>query len=263
MVDSVRVERQGPVTTVILDRPQARNAVDPATAAALAAAFLAIERDETVRVSVLWGTGGTFCAGADLKAVAAGWDPSRLVAPTGEAHDPHGPMGPTRLSLEKPVIAAIAGHAVAGGLELALWCDLRVMEDDAVLGVFCRRWGVPLVDGGTVRLPRIVGHGRALEDRGVPSGLPAGRPALGARAVGTRRGAGARRRVRPRARRARERRVGRRRGALRGRRGTGRKAGLTKLRPAARLPAAADPDRRLRYRLVYSARQPPMHRDPR
>jgi enoyl-CoA hydratase len=163
MVDSVRVERQGPVATVILDRPQARNAVDPATAAALAAAFLAIERDETVRVSVLWGAGGTFCAGADLKAVAAGWDPSQLVAPTGEAHDPHGPMGPTRLSLDKPVIAAIAGHAVAGGLELALWCDLRVMEDDAVLGVFCRRWGVPLIDGGTVRLPRLIGHGRAMD----------------------------------------------------------------------------------------------------
>jgi len=163
MTDSVRIERQGAVATVILERPQARNAVDPATATALAAAFVAIERDETVRVSVLWGAGGTFCAGADLKAVAAGWDPSRLVAPSGEALDPHGPMGPTRLSLEKPVIAAIAGHAVAGGLELALWCDLRVMEDDAVLGVFCRRWGVPLIDGGTVRLPRLVGHGRAMD----------------------------------------------------------------------------------------------------
>jgi len=163
MTDSVRIERQGAVATVILERPQARNAVDPVTATALAAAFLAIERDETVRVSVLWGAGGTFCAGADLKAVAAGWDPSRLVAPSGEALDPHGPMGPTRLSLEKPVIAAIAGHAVAGGLELALWCDLRVMEDDAVLGVFCRRWGVPLIDGGTVRLPRLIGHGRAMD----------------------------------------------------------------------------------------------------
>jgi enoyl-CoA hydratase len=163
MTDSVRIERQGAVATVVLDRPEARNAVDPSTAAALAAAFLAIERDESTRVSVLWGAGGTFCAGADLKAVAAGWDPSRLVAPTGEAHDPNGPMGPTRLSLDKPVIAAIAGHAVAGGLELALWCDLRVMEDDAVLGVFCRRWGVPLIDGGTVRLPRLIGHGRAMD----------------------------------------------------------------------------------------------------
>jgi enoyl-CoA hydratase len=163
MNDSVRIERQGAVATVVLDRPEARNAVDPATAAALAAAFLAIERDEATRVSVLWGEGGTFCAGADLKSVAAGWDPTRLVAPTGEAQDPHGPMGPTRLALDKPVIAAIAGHAVAGGLELALWCDLRVMEDDAVLGVFCRRWGVPLIDGGTVRLPRLVGHGRAMD----------------------------------------------------------------------------------------------------
>jgi enoyl-CoA hydratase len=163
MADSVQVERQGSVATVVLERPRARNAVDPATAEALAAAFLAIERDDSLRVSVLWGAGGTFCAGADLKAVAAGWDPSRLAEPTGEAQDPHGPMGPTRLSLQKPVIAAIAGHAVAGGLELALWCDLRVMEDDAVLGVFCRRWGVPLIDGGTVRLPRLIGHGRAMD----------------------------------------------------------------------------------------------------
>jgi len=163
MTESVRIERQGAVATVILERPAARNAVDPATAARLAGAFLEIERDESLHVSVLWGAGGTFCAGADLKAVAAGWDPSQLREPTGEANDPHGPMGPTRLRLEKPVIAAIAGHAVAGGLELALWCDLRVMEDDAVLGVFCRRWGVPLIDGGTVRLPRLVGHGRAMD----------------------------------------------------------------------------------------------------
>jgi enoyl-CoA hydratase len=163
MTESVRIERQGPVATVILERPAARNAVDPTTAARLAGAFLEIERDEALRVSVLWGAGGTFCAGADLKAVAAGWDPTRLHEPTGEAHDAYGPMGPTRLRLEKPVIAAIAGHAVAGGLELALWCDLRVMEDDAVLGVFCRRWGVPLIDGGTVRLPRLVGHGRAMD----------------------------------------------------------------------------------------------------
>jgi enoyl-CoA hydratase len=160
---SVRIERAGHVATVILERPEARNAVDPATAAKLADAFLAIERDADLRVSVLWGTGGTFCAGADLKAVAAGWDSARLQAPSGAEDDPFGPMGPTRLRLEKPVIAAIAGHAVAGGLELALWCDLRVMEDDAVLGVFCRRWGVPLIDGGTVRLPRIVGHGHAMD----------------------------------------------------------------------------------------------------
>jgi len=163
MTESVRIERQGAVGTVILERPAARNAVDPATAARLVEAFLEIERDESLRVSVLWGAGGTFCAGADLKAVAAGWDPSQLCEPSGESHDAHGPMGPTRLRLDKPVIAAIAGHAVAGGLELALWCDLRVMEDDAVLGVFCRRWGVPLIDGGTLRLPRLVGHGRAMD----------------------------------------------------------------------------------------------------
>jgi enoyl-CoA hydratase len=163
MSDAVRIERQGAVATVILDRPEARNAVDPATADRLAAAFLDIEQDAAIRVSVLWGAGGTFCAGADLKAVAAGWDASRLREPSGTATDACGPMGPTRLRLDKPVIAAISGHAVAGGLELALWCDLRVMEDDAVLGVFCRRWGVPLIDGGTVRLPRLIGQGRALD----------------------------------------------------------------------------------------------------
>jgi enoyl-CoA hydratase len=163
MTESVRIERQGAVATVILERPEARNAVDPATAEQLAAAFLEIERDAALRVSVLWGAGGTFCAGADLKVVAAGWDPGRLHEPSGAVDDAYGPMGPTRLQLDKPVIAAISGHAVAGGLELALWCDLRVMEDDAVLGVFCRRWGVPLIDGGTVRLPRIIGQGRALD----------------------------------------------------------------------------------------------------
>jgi enoyl-CoA hydratase len=152
----VRVERNGPVTTVILDRPEVRNAVDRATAEALADAFRRFEADEQAAVAVLWGAGGAFCAGADLKAVADG-HPSR-VAPDGD-----GPMGPSRMALSKPVIAAIAGHAVAGGLELALWCDLRVVEEDAVLGVFCRRWGVPLIDGGTVRLPRIVGLGRALD----------------------------------------------------------------------------------------------------
>lgn len=163
MTEAVRIERQGAVATVILERPAARNAVDPATAEQLAAAFVEIEQDATVRVSVLWGAGGTFCAGADLKSVAAGWDTARLRAPSGDNADTFGPMGPTRLQLDKPVIAAIAGHAVAGGLELALWCDLRVMEDDAVLGVFCRRWGVPLIDGGTVRLPRLIGQGRALD----------------------------------------------------------------------------------------------------
>jgi len=144
------------VTTVILDRPQVRNAVDLPTATALAAAFAGFEEDQDASVAVLCGAGGTFCAGADLKAVG-GPDGNR-VAPDGD-----GPMGPTRMRLSKPVIAAISGHAVAGGLELALWCDLRVAEEDAVLGVFCRRWGVPLIDGGTVRLPRLVGLGRALD----------------------------------------------------------------------------------------------------
>jgi len=163
MSTAVSIDRAGPVATVILDRPQVRNAIDPHTAAALADAFLELEADPAVLVMVLWGAGGTFCAGADLTAVASGWDASRLRAPSGAASDPFGPMGPTRLRLTKPVIAAVAGHAVAGGLELALWCDLRVVEEDAAFGVYCRRWGVPLIDGGTVRLPRIVGAGRALD----------------------------------------------------------------------------------------------------
>jgi len=160
---AVSVERRGATATVILSRPEVRNAVDPPTAAALAAAFLELERDPSVHCSVLWGAGGTFCAGADLRVVAAGADPSRLDAPSGDPHDAGAPMGPSRLRLEKPVIAAVAGHAVAGGLELALWCDLRVVEEDVVLGVFCRRWGVPLIDGGTLRLPRLIGQGRALD----------------------------------------------------------------------------------------------------
>ena len=163
MAAAVRVERDGPTATVILDRPEVRNAVDPSTAAALAEAFYDLGRDEAVHAVVLWGAGGTFCAGADLRAVSAGWDPSALRAPTGEADDRFGPMGPTRMELGKPVIAAVAGHAVAGGLELALWCDLRVVEEDAVFGVFCRRWGVPLIDGGTMRLPRLIGESRALD----------------------------------------------------------------------------------------------------
>ncbi len=153
---SVRVEKQGPVTTVILSRPSARNAVDPETARSLADAFRAFDADADASVSVLWGEGGTFCAGADLKAFAAGkYD---HVSAEGD-----GPMGPSRLLLEKPAIAAIEGYAVAGGLELALWCDLRVVAEDATLGVFCRRWGVPLIDGGTVRLPRLIGLSRALD----------------------------------------------------------------------------------------------------
>jgi enoyl-CoA hydratase len=153
---TVRVERRGPVTTVILDRPAVRNAVDGPTAAALAEAFQDFDADPDASVAVLFGAGGTFCAGADLKAI--GGPQGNRTGPDG-----HGPMGPTRMQLSKPVIAAIAGHAVAGGLELALWCDLRVAQEDAVLGVFCRRWGVPLIDGGTVRLPRLVGLGRALD----------------------------------------------------------------------------------------------------
>jgi enoyl-CoA hydratase len=144
------------VTTVILDRPDAKNAVDRDTAQALSDAFRAFDADDAARVGVLYGDRGTFCAGADLKALAAGR--GNRVAPDGD-----GPMGPSRMLLGKPVIAAIAGHAVAGGLELALWCDLRVAEEDAVLGVFCRRFGVPLIDGGTIRLPRLIGLSRALD----------------------------------------------------------------------------------------------------
>ncbi|NUR83173.1 MAG: crotonase/enoyl-CoA hydratase family protein [Nonomuraea sp.] len=148
---SVRVEREGPVTTIVISRPETRNAVDRKTADALSDAFGDFERSDA-DVAVLWGEGGTFCSGADLKA---------LDNHVGEDGD--GPMGPTRMRLSKPVIAAVAGHAVAGGLELALWCDLRVAEEDAVFGVFCRRWGVPLIDGGTVRLPRLVGASRAMD----------------------------------------------------------------------------------------------------
>ncbi|MGB2920634.1 MAG: crotonase/enoyl-CoA hydratase family protein [Mycobacterium sp.] len=152
----LRVERSGPVTTVIMNRPAARNAVNGAAAAELFAAFEEFDRDDSASVAVLWGDNGTFCAGADLKAIG-----------TPEANPLHrtgpGPMGPSRMTLSKPVIAAVSGHAVAGGLELALWCDLRVVEQDAIMGVFCRRWGVPLIDGGTVRLPRLIGHSRAMD----------------------------------------------------------------------------------------------------
>ncbi len=152
---SLIVDKEGPVTTVTIDRTERRNAVDSATAEALRAAFDAFEADEEAQVAVLTGAGGHFCAGFDLKAFAT----------EGAAADPEGegPMGPTRRLLSKPVIAAVEGYAVAGGLELALWCDLRVASETAVFGVFCRRWGVPLVDGGTVRLPRLIGHSRALD----------------------------------------------------------------------------------------------------
>ena len=152
----IRTEKSGPVTTIILSRAEVRNAVDRAHAEALADAFRAFEADDGARVAVLWGEGADFCAGADLKAVAAG-------APNRVEVDGDGPMGPSRMLLSKPVIAAIAGHAVAGGLELAAWCDLRVAEEGATLGVYCRRFGVPLIDGGTVRLPRIIGLGRAMD----------------------------------------------------------------------------------------------------
>lgn len=154
----VRTEQSGPVTTIILSRPEVRNAVDGPCAQALADAFRSFEHDPEASVAVLWGEGGTFCAGADLKAFAT--DPARAnrIAPDGD-----GPMGPTRMHLDKPVIAAISGHAVAGGLELAALCDLRIVESDAVMGVFCRRWGVPLIDGGTIRLPRLIGLSRALD----------------------------------------------------------------------------------------------------
>jgi enoyl-CoA hydratase len=156
MSDPVRIERNGPVTTVIIDRPGARNAVNGPTAAALYAAFDEFDRDDTASVAVLWGDNGTFCAGADLKAFDT--PDANQVHRTGPA-----PMGPSRMVLSKPVIAAVSGYAVAGGLELAVWCDLRVAEEDAVFGVFCRRWGVPLIDGGTVRLPRLIGHSRAMD----------------------------------------------------------------------------------------------------
>jgi enoyl-CoA hydratase len=154
----VRVERDGPVVVITIDRPEVRNAVDRPTADLLAAAFEQFDQDEALSVAVLTGAGATFCAGADLKGVAEGRG-NRVETDM----EVRGPMGPTRLELSKPVIAAIEGHAVAGGLELAVWCDLRVAARDATLGVYCRRWGVPLVDGGTVRLPRIVGHGRAMD----------------------------------------------------------------------------------------------------
>jgi enoyl-CoA hydratase len=154
---AVRIERQGPVWTVVLSRPERRNAVDGPTAEALADAFRSFDADADARVAVLWGEGGSFCAGADLRAISEGR--GNQVRPVEE----DGPMGPSRMQLGKPVIAAVAGHAVAGGLELALWCDLRVAEQGAVFGVFCRRWGVPLIDGGTVRLPRVVGQGVALD----------------------------------------------------------------------------------------------------
>lgn len=153
---SVLTEKKGAVTTIILHRPEVKNAVDGPTAEALVQAFQAFEDDQEARVAVLFGAGGCFCAGADLKAISQG-RPNRF------SEEGDGPMGSSRMVLSKPVIAAVAGYAVAGGLELALWCDLRVVERDAVFGVFCRRWGVPLIDGGTIRLPRMIGLSAALD----------------------------------------------------------------------------------------------------
>ncbi|TKV69230.1 crotonase/enoyl-CoA hydratase family protein [Marinobacter panjinensis] len=155
----VYTETNGAVITIVIDRPEKRNAVDRETANALRQAFTDFEKNDELKVAVLWGEGGNFCAGADLEAVG---DPERRndIEATGTAS---GPMGPSRMELSKPVIAAVAGYAVAGGLELALMCDLRVAEKTATFGVFCRRWGVPLIDGGTVRLPRIIGHGNAMD----------------------------------------------------------------------------------------------------
>ncbi|MGH1503144.1 MAG: crotonase/enoyl-CoA hydratase family protein [Acidimicrobiales bacterium] len=154
----VRTERHDDVVVITIDRPEVRNAVDRATADALESAFAAFDADDSLSVAILTGSDGAFCAGADLGAISDGRG-NRVLAD----QDEPGPMGPTRMELSKPVIAAIEGHAVAGGLELAVWCDLRVAAADAVLGVYCRRWGVPLVDGGTVRLPRLIGHSRAMD----------------------------------------------------------------------------------------------------
>jgi enoyl-CoA hydratase len=178
---TVREERDGPVLVITIDRPEARNAVDGPTAALLAEAFRRFDADDDLAVAVLTGTGGTFCSGADLKAVAT--DRGNRVDLDVSVD---GPMGPTRMLLTKPVIAAVEGHAVAGGLELAAWCDLRVAATDAVFGVYCRRWGVPLVDGGTIRLSRLLGHSHALDliltGRGV-SGEEAQRMGLANRLV--------------------------------------------------------------------------------
>ena len=159
----VLVQRDGPIWTVTLNRPEVRNAVDGATARLLAQAFRAFDADAHARVAILQGADGQFCAGADLKAVAGGFGENSRANLLSTDMNADGPMGPTRLRLSKPVIAAVEGHAVAGGLELALWCDLRVAGSTATFGVYCRRFGVPLIDGGTVRLPRLIGESRALD----------------------------------------------------------------------------------------------------
>ena len=162
---TVRIEKDGPVWTVIHSRPAARNAMDPESATALYEAFRAFDTDESASTAVFWGEGGAFCAGWDLKH-AANLAGSEALDPydfPNSGEPPMAAMGPSRLNLTKPVIAAVAGPAVAGGMELAMWCDIRVMENTAFMGVYCRRWGIPLIDGGTVRLPRLVGEGRAMD----------------------------------------------------------------------------------------------------
>ncbi len=164
--DTVITEARGDVLLVTLNRPEVRNAVDPETAEKLARAFVEFDEDDRYSVAVFDGMNGTFCAGADLKAVSQGDFGDGELPPLArpiDRHASHAPMGPSYLRLNKPVIAVVSGYAVAGGLELALWCDMRVVEEDAVMGVFCRRWGVPLIDGGTVRLPRLIGHSNAMD----------------------------------------------------------------------------------------------------
>ena len=168
MTDTVTISRDGAALIVAINRPEARNAVNPETATALHAAFLEFDADETLSVAILTGEGGAFCAGYDLKHAAGGvdddwFDAHAIRSPTDLDGKTPGPMGPTRLSLSKPVIAAVEGPAVAGGMELAIWCDLRVMAEDAFFGIYCRRWGVPLIDGGAIRLPRLIGQSRALD----------------------------------------------------------------------------------------------------
>lgn len=162
--DTLTIDTEGDVLIVSLNRPEVRNAVDSATARAIAKAFIDFDNDDRHAVAVFAGSHGTFCAGADLKAVSAGnFDELKPIEKPLDRHAGHAPMGPSYLRLRKPVIGAISGYAVAGGLELSLWCDMRVVEEDAVMGVFCRRWGVPLIDGGTVRLPRLIGHSQAMD----------------------------------------------------------------------------------------------------
>jgi len=164
MTDTVLTERRGEILVVTINRPEVRNAVDSPTARKLGQVFVDFDTDDSLKVAVLTGANGTFCAGADLKSVGEGtFEPTPAPVAPIDRHDAMGPMGPSYLRLNKPVIAAVAGHAVAGGLELSLWCDMRVAEEDATFGVYCRRWGVPLIDGGTVRLPRLIGHSNAMD----------------------------------------------------------------------------------------------------